>query len=283
MFSIISMAIKWRCMKMNNPISQKDKRSKMDERKFDARTNFPTDDDIEALLDVHFEKYNISKQEICRNFQIYTRRIFLKRFLAHYELFRMTVDLPGDIVELGVYRGASLMSWANFLEIRNMGDRQKQVFGFDNFVGITSFNKKDGKQDARVGKAISGYDAGIFEEILKDAITIFDKDRFIPYKPRVILVKGDIEETVPRFVKENPGLRISLVHFDCDMYKPTKVALKAFWPRVVPGGVVLFDEYGIRPWEGESNAVDEYFKDKDVIIRRFNWAPNPGGYIIKNI
>jgi hypothetical protein len=254
---------------------------KINEREFDGRANFKADNEIEAMLDGHFEKYNVSKLEICRNFQIYTRRIFLKRFLAHYELFCRTIELPGDIVELGVYRGASLMAWANFLEIRNMGDRQKQIFGFDNFSGVTSFDEEDGIADSRVGKKIGGYDSSVFEEILKDAINIFDKDRFIPYKSRVILVKGNIEETVPRFVKENPGLRISLLHFDCDVYKPTKIAIEKLWPRIVHGGVVLFDEYGIRPWEGESFAVDEYFKDKNVKICRFDWCPNPGGYIIK--
>jgi len=256
-------------------------KSAEEERKFDGRANFKADDEIEALLDAHFKKFNITKEEICRNFQIYTRRIFLKRFLAHYEFFRMVVDLPGDIVELGVYRGASLMAFANFMEIRNMGDRQKQVFGFDNFSGFTSVDEKDGKQDKRVHKEQSGFDSNVFEDILKDAISIFDKDRFIPYKPRVRLIKGNIEQTVPRFVEETPGLRISLLHFDCDMYSPTKVGLDYLWPLVVPSGVVLFDEYGIRPWEGESKAIDEYFKGKKVTIRRLDWAPNPGGYIIK--
>jgi hypothetical protein len=245
------------------------------EQEFDGRDNFAADDNIESLLEQHFEKYDISKLEISRNFQIYTRRIFLKRFLAHYEFFRMIVDLPGDIVELGVYRGASLMSWANFLEIRNMGDRQKQVFGFDNFAGFTSFDPKDGGTDQSVEKDLAGFDAGVFEDILTEAISIY------PYKSRIRLVKGDIEQTVPRFIEENPGLRISLIHFDCDLYRPTKVALEAFWPLVVPGGVVLFDEYGIRPWAGESNAVDEYFEGQNVAIRRLDWAPNPGGYIIK--
>lgn len=251
------------------------------ERKSDGRAKFIADEDIELLLDTHFKKYNISKLEISRNFQIYTRRIFLKRFLAHYELFRMTVDLPGDIVELGVYRGSSLMSWANFLELRNMGDRQKQVIGFDNFAGFSSFDKKDGKVDKKIRKQLGGFDGGVFENILKDAIAIFDKDRFIPYKPRIILVKGNIEKTIPFFIKKNPGLRISLLHFDCDLYRPTKIALEALWSLVVPGGAVLFDEYGIRPWEGESKAVDEYFEGKNITMRRLDWAPNPGGYIIK--
>jgi hypothetical protein len=261
---------------------KKDKKEKnYDERQYDGRANFSADDEIELLLDNHFDKYNITKREIWRNFQIYTRRVFLKRFLGHYELFRRTIDLPGDIIELGVYRGVSLMSWANFLEIRNMGDRHKQVFGFDNFTGLSNFDDKDGEMDPRVGKIDKGYDGGVFEEIIRDAISIYDKDRFIPYKPRVILVKGDIEETVPQFIKEHTGLRISLIHFDVDLYRPTKVALEHFWPRVVRGGIVLFDEYGIRPWEGESNAVDEYFADKKIVIRRFDWTASPAGYIIK--
>lgn len=249
-------------------------------RKFDGRTNFKSDDSIESMLAEHFKKYNLTGVEIANNFQIYTRRIHLKKFLAHYELFRQIIDLPGDIVELGVYRGASLMTWANLLEIRNMGDRQKQVFGFDNFTGFTEISPEDGKEDPKVGKTLSGFDSDPFEDMLKDAISIYDKDRFIPYKARVVLVKGNIEKTVPQFIEDNPGMRISLLHFDCDIYKPTKVALEYFWPLVVPGGVVLFDEYGIRPWQGESNAVDEYLQGK-AKIKRFDWAPNPGGYVIK--
>ena len=100
------------------------------------------------------------------------------------------------------------MNWANFLEIRNMGDRQKQVFGFDNFSGFNKMDEKDGVSSTSVDKDEGGFNSGVFESILEDAISIFDKDRFIPYKPRVKLVKGDIEKSVPKFVEENPGLRI---------------------------------------------------------------------------
>lgn len=258
-----------------------DKTEKLDQRQYDGRANFSADDAIEALLEAHFQRYDITSREVVRNFQIYVRRVFLKRFLAHYELFRMTIDLPGDIVELGVYRGLSLLSWANFLEVRNMGDRAKQVIGFDNWKGFTSLHKKDGSEDMRVNKIVGGYDASAFKEILRDAIEIFDQDRFIPYKPRIILVDGNIEESVPRFVDENSGLRISLLHIDCDMYVPTRTALENLWPRVVKGGVVVLDDYGVRPWEGESTAVDEFFADKNVSLKRFDWAHCPGAFIVK--
>ena len=168
-----------------------------DERTFDGRIKHAPDVAIEALLEAHFERFGITRQEICRNFQIYARRVFLKRFLAHYELFRLTIDLPGDIVELGVYRGASLFSWANFLEIRNMGDRAKRVIGFDNFAGFKTLDAKDGAPDPKVGKVTGGFDGGTFDEQLHDAIAIYDQDRFIGYKPRVIIVKGDIEVVLP--------------------------------------------------------------------------------------
>jgi hypothetical protein len=250
-------------------------------REFDGRSNFKSDDAIEKQLADHFTRNDLSAVEAVRNFPVYARRIFLKKFLAHYEFFRMVADLPGDIIELGVYRGVSLMTWANFLEIRNMGDRQKQVFGFDNFSGFLDIEPKDGKLDPNVGKIPGGFKSTPFKDLLTEVISIFDQDRFIPYKPRIKLVEGNIEETVPKFVEDNPGLRISLLHFDCDVYRPTKVALEKLYPLVVKGGVVLFDEYAIRPWEGESKAVDEFFHGQKVLIRKLDWAPNPGGYIIK--
>lgn len=256
-------------------------KKKKDQKVFDGRANFPADDHVETMLEGHFEKFNISKKEIWRNFSIYTRRVFLKRFLAHYELFKMIQDLPGDIVELGVYRGASLLAWANFLEIRNMGDRAKKVIGFDNFFGFKEITEKDGAENARFNKVIGGFDGGAFKEQLLDAIKIFDEDRFIGYKPKIEIVEGDIEKSVAKYLKEHSGLRISLLHFDCDMYKPTLTALKLLWPLVVKGGLVVFDEYGIQPWEGESNAVDEFFKNEKIRLKKFDWSTNPGAYLIK--
>jgi hypothetical protein len=248
----------------------------------DGRVNFKADDNIEQQLENHFKKYSISHNEIWKNFPIYVRRSVLKKFLAHYELFRKVINLPGDIVELGIYRGASLFSWANFSEIRNMGDRQKRIFGFDNFSGFSKIDKKDGKQNKDFNKISGGFDSKNFEEPLMDAISIFDNDRFIPYKDRIKIIKGNVENTIPTFVKNNPGIRISLLHFDVDLYKPTLIALKKLWPLVVPGGIVVFDEYGIPPWEGESKAVDEFFKNQKIILNRFEWSSNPGAYLIKS-
>lgn len=251
--------------------------------KFDGRPNLSLDDRIEGLLEDFFQRNGIDRRLLLRNFPLYARRVTLKRFLTHYELFRRTIDLPGDIVELGVYRGTTLVQWANFMEARNIGDRTKRVIGFDNFKGFRKLDPKDGPEDAKAGKVPGGFDSQELERQLEELITIFDQDRFVPQKPRILVIKGDIEQSVPRFAKEHPGLRISLLHFDCDMYAPTKTGLENLWDCVVPGGVVIFDEYGIEPWAGESAAVDEFFASRGLTPRleKFDWHATPGAFVIK--
>lgn len=250
---------------------------------FDGRPNLSLDDRIEQRLSGFFQGHAIDARLILRNFPLYVRRVTLKRFLAHYELFREVVNLPGDIVELGVYRGTTLLQWANFLEARNIGDRTKRVIGFDNFYGFRKLDPEDGPEDQRAGKVPGGFDSKDLETQLEEMISIFDMDRFIPEKQRIFLVKGDIERTVPQFVEEHPGLRVSLLHFDCDMYSPTRVGLKHLWDKVVEGGVVIFDEYGIEPWAGETAAVDEFFEERKLRPRfqKFDWHATPGAYVIK--
>jgi Macrocin-O-methyltransferase (TylF) len=247
----------------------------------DGRYNYDYDNDIESSLINHFEQFNVTLLDLIKTFPIYARRVHLKRFLAHYQLFLKVLELPGDIVELGVFRGSSLMSWANFLEIHCMGDRHRKVIGFDNFAGFQKLDIKDGREDQSVGKVAGGFDSADTELMLRNAIAIFDSDRFIPFKPRVVIVKGNIEATVPDYVCNHPGLRISLLHFDVDLYIPTLLSLQNLWPLVVPGGVVLFDEYAIPPWEGESKAVDEFFAENSIELKRFTWSSNPGAYAVK--
>ena len=115
------------------------------------------DKNIEDELSEHCSKYKISKLDCVRLFPVLSRRQSLKRFLAHHELFLKTLDVPGDIIELGVYRGLGLLSWANFLETYSIGDRTKRVFGFDNWSGFKEFDKKDGKEIKNAGKVVGGF------------------------------------------------------------------------------------------------------------------------------
>lgn len=252
---------------------------------FDASSGFKqqgTDARIEALIDDHCRKYGLSHLDAIKHFTVLSRRQPLKRFLAHVDLFKLTLDVPGDIAEIGVFRGGGLMTWANLLEAYCIGDRTKTVYGFDNWRGFSEFSPEDGKQKPSAGKVIGGFDPGKFHEELENAIRIFDQDRFVPWKPRIKLVDGQVETSVPAFVAENPGVRFSLIHFDCDLYAPTKAALEALWPLVSRGGVLLFDEYGIPDWPGETKAVDEFLaRNPGLRLQTFNWTNVPAAYLVK--
>ena len=148
-----------------------------------------------------------------KQFTVLIRRQWLKRFLAHSELFRDTLDVPGDIAELGVFRGLGLFTWANLLESYSIGDRTKTVWGFDNFEGFKELSKEDGSEVEQVEKRAGGFSPEAYLEELQSAIDIFDQDRFVGWKPRIKLVIGDIEATVPEFLEENPGVRFSARSF----------------------------------------------------------------------
>ncbi len=253
--------------------------------KFDPNSGFKksgTDEQIEAALREHCSQFNIEPYDAAMLFPVILRRQSLKRFLAHTELFRQTLGLPGDIAELGVFRGLGLMTWANLLEAYCIGDRTKSVFGFDNWSGFSGFSPEDGSQKANAGKTVGGFDPSSFKRELENAISIFDQDRFVPWKARVKLIDGDIEKAVPQFLQENPGVRFSLVHFDCDLYAPTLAALESMWPRVVRGGIVIFDEYSIHDWPGETAAVDEFLADKpNIQLKTYDWTNTPAAWLKK--
>jgi hypothetical protein len=239
------------------------------------------DSDVETQLAAMIETFAIGPIDLLKHFPVYARRVWLKRFLAHYELFRQTIDLPGDIVELGVFRGTSLLTWGNFLEARAIGDRTKKVWGFDNFKGFEGLSEQDGPAYPHLQKVEGGFSPAGFIDELKEAIRIFDADRFAPWKPRIELVEGNVEETVPRFVEQHPGLRISILHFDIDLFRPTMVGLEHFFPRVVRGGIVIFDEYAILEWGGESAAVEQYLDKEGYALKKFEWNNSPGAYLVK--
>ena len=219
--------------------------------------------------------------DVLESFPVYIRRVNLSRFLAHYELYRRVSDLPGNIVDVGVYRGVSLFSWAQFCEIFHAGDRTKRVVGFDNFAGFTSLSDKDGPDYPKVNKVEGGWDAGPFYEQLKQHIDLFHEDSFLPRAKRIFLVEGEVTESARDFVQQNPGFRVSLLHLDIDLYEPTLAALEAFYPCMVKGGVVVFDEYAVTEWAGETRAVEEYFGDDLPRIEKFPFTSLPGGFFVK--
>jgi len=194
----------------------------------------------------------------------------LSKALAHYELYRRTLDLAGEIVECGIFKGASLARFAMMREMLG-SPHQKRIVGFDVFGPFPETSFEADRPFVERWTAEAG-DEGISRDDLMTALRHKGCDR------NVELVAGDIRETLPAYVKEHPELRVSLLNLDTDVYEPARVALEQLWPRVVPGGIVLLDDYGVFP--GETQAADEYFADAPVRILKLPFCKTPS-FVVK--
>ncbi|RME55751.1 hypothetical protein D6779_12095 [Candidatus Parcubacteria bacterium] len=236
------------------------------------------------VLEQLFQTTHLSVFEMFRNFPVFTPRFNLARFLAHYEIFKKIVNLPGVIIDLGVFRGASTFTWAKLCETFCPTDIRKVVYAFDTFEGFPALSPEDGPEREELDVSVGGYHGGsTIERDLELAQQAMNHDRHLRHVNRIEFVKGDVAETIPEFVREKGnGLRIALLNLDVDLYEPTKVALEHFVPRMVHGGIIITDEYAVDTFGGESKAVDEYFQHTfghKPVVKKFTWHSNPSGYI----
>lgn len=239
--------------------------------------------DLWAQLTQVIETEQIPLRDVLESFALYTRRINVTRFLAHYELYKLIEDIPGSIVECGVYQGNSFFSFHKFLEIFHPGDRIRHVIGFDDFKGLR-LTSEDGPEYPNRSKIEGGWKSDNFRKVLDVLLKLHTDDQFVPKSKRAFLVDGDILQTVPEYVKQNPGLRISLLHLDVDVYKPTKVALDFLYDRVVPGGLIVLDEYAMMEWGGESKALEDFLRERNITgidLKTFSWTSTPSAYFFK--
>lgn len=190
------------------------------------------------------------------------------KFVAHYELYKMAANVAGNIVECGVFKGASFLRWANFRELFQNNATQK-IIGFDIFGQFPDATLEEEVKHREMYLDAAG-DQSISADQLREVLDRHNLNRNIE------LVEGDILKSIPDYLKRNPSLRISMLIVDVDMYEPTKTILEQLYPLVVRGGVVVLDDYIV--WEGATKAIDEYFKGA-VSFKKFPFAPTPTYFV----
>ena len=164
--------------------------------------------------------------------------------MARYYFFCLALDqimkeeLPGDLAEIGVYRGETATLIATIA--RRLG---KAAWLLDTFEG---FDPRD----------LQGIDYGQNEQFDD---TSLDSVRALVGDDNVHFIKGYFPDTA---VQMPSDLSYCLVHVDCDLYNPVRAALDYFYPRLVPGGFLLVHDYSSLHWDGAEQAVDEFFADK---------------------
>jgi hypothetical protein len=171
-------------------------------------------------------------------------------------------DIPGDIVECGVWRGGSMMTVAKTL--LDLGCSDRQLYLFDTFEGMPRPQDVDVSYGG--GDATKKFEKRrITENSSRWAYASLDEVERTMYetgydKAKISFVKGKVEETIP----DNAPPIISLLRLDTDWYESTRHELIHLYPRLSHGGVIIIDDYG--HWLGAKKAVDEYIEQNNICL-----------------
>jgi hypothetical protein len=174
--------------------------------------------------------------------------------LGHALEYLHQQGIPGDIVECGVWRGGSMIAAARALQ--RLGDTRRTLWLYDTFEGMSAptehdVSNKGIKASDKFAKRKRGEDSSDWCYSSLDEVTANVKATNYP-ADRLRFIKGKVEETLPAQAPE----RIALLRLDTDWYESTKHEMDTLFPRLVPGGVLIIDDYG--DWAGARKAVDEY-------------------------
>ncbi len=194
----------------------------------------------------------------------------LNKLLAHYDLYRQILDLPGDVIELGVYKATSLIRFATFRNLLE-NDYSRKIIGFDAFGPFPKEKLTSNSDLVFIDKFENEGGDGLSREEVK---LLFNRKCF----NNVFLQKGNIFDTIPEWLDSYPFTRISLLHLDMDVKEPTAFALDCLYDRVVPNGLIVLDDYN--SVAGETDAVDEFISKKKLRISKMGHYSVPA-YIRK--
>jgi hypothetical protein len=209
----------------------------------------------------YFDGGDDSTLDKLENFAKYVPRQTLAKFLVRYEIFKQTIGINGSIIECGVLRGAKLSA------IFDPVIHSRYIIGFVTFGGFPSLHEQD-QAGTSAHLHTGGLSADSYAD-LQQAIVLYDMNRTVGHIPKIELVRGDIKDTIPEYVKANPHLVVSLLYLDVDIYEPTKVALEWFLDRIPRGGIICFDELNTKLFPGETAAVHEMIGLNKLRIERF--------------
>jgi hypothetical protein len=162
-------------------------------------------------------------------------RSFDRKF-ALRELFKLVYRVAGDVAECGVYRGGSAFLLAKAMA-RHAQDKRLHLF--DSFAGLSQPGPLDGSH-WRAGALACGLaevSANLAEHV-----------------GRTVFHAG----WIPDCLADAADRKFCFVHVDVDLYEPTKASLDFFRPRMVPGGIIVCDDYGFETCPGARRAVDEF-------------------------
>lgn len=168
----------------------------------------------------------------------------------------------GDFMEVGVWRGGSMML-AAFELLRRKEREMRHIWLYDTFTGLPRPNETL-DTDILGNRAIDGWlprnfadDTSVWAYASEEEVrSNMDKTGY----PSSFLhfIAGKVEKTIPDVIPE----KIALLRVDTDFYSSYKHTLEYVYDHVVEGGIVILDDYG--HFCGARKAVDEFLKKRKI-------------------
>lgn len=175
---------------------------------------------------------------------------------------QQALHLDGDFVECGVWKGFSFSIICRYLDFAKV---DKALYLYDTYEGIPEEMNSENRNN-------EVYEKETENDI--DAIYNAVKDRFSPY-PNTRIVRGMVPDS---FVQDCPE-KISFLHLDMNSSASEIAALKVLFDRVVPGGMIVFDDYGWTGYSQQRIAEDEFMAERGYKILEL---PTGQGMVIKH-
>jgi hypothetical protein len=193
------------------------------------------------------------------------------------------LSIEGDICEVGVYRGASIIATALLLKELNS---DKKVYGFDSFSGFPSYHKNDNlsifedlfrkneiskdhyqnyllnrvHKESVLGCKVESSTISTSADFSETSISLLEKKINYLGLDNIILVDGDYKNTMTNECYKKQSFMSALI--DCDLYESHKISLPFVWDRLSSGGYMFLDEYYSLKFPGARIATNEFFDNK---------------------
>jgi hypothetical protein len=168
-----------------------------------------------------------------------------------------TNQIPGAIVECGVWKGGSMMAVAEMLS--RLGMTTRELYLYDTFEGMSEPDERDKTYSGESASDLLEKDADKEQNLVwaySTLETVQEGMQSTRYpQEKVHYIKGKVEDTIPSTVPP----QIALLRLDTDWYESTRHELIHLFPRLSRTGVLILDDYG--HWAGARKAVDEYFAE----------------------
>ncbi len=204
--------------------------------------------------------------QLLTNLGLFMRSSDIVKILFINELYELIMDIPGVIMEFGIWWGQNIILFENLRAIYEPFNQSRRVVGFDTFEGYPEISSNDIESETI---KIGGYTVSeSYNHYLEKLLAYHEENNVLGNIKKHTLIKGDVTDTVPKYFNDNPETIVALAYFDLALYKPTYECLQSIKPHLIRGSVVMFDELNSREYPGETIAFKEVLQSENFTLKR---------------